>query len=126
MAFLLEPEGVVLHQVTDGEFERTGVAPDNRTVEKECRRGTNLPLKPGTWNAMKLTLLGDRLSLTLNSHLIYERDVAGACQRHFGFFQDTGETDVRVRNVVYRGRWPKAAPDINDQELAGEESLNQP
>jgi hypothetical protein len=75
---------------------------------------------------MKLTLLGDRLSLTLNSHLIYERDVAGACQRHFGFFQDTGETDVRVRNVVYRGRWPKAAPDINDQELAGEESLNQP
>ena len=29
LAFLLEPDGVKIHRLTDGAYERTGLTPDN-------------------------------------------------------------------------------------------------
>ena len=38
LAFLIEPEGVKVHRLTDGAFERSGLAPDNVCDEPENRR----------------------------------------------------------------------------------------
>jgi hypothetical protein len=115
LAFLLAPDGVRTHWLTDGVHDRTGLAADNAAVEKDNRRGpAQLPFKEREWNRMKVGVAGDKASLWLNGELIYERPLEKGNPRFFGFFHYADETDVRVRGVVYRGAWPKALPPMED------------
>jgi hypothetical protein len=41
-------------------------------------------------------------------------------QRQLGLFHYADETDVRVKNVIYRGNWPKTLPSLRDQELSSD------
>ncbi len=119
MALLLEPDGVKVHWLTDAQFERTGLAPDNVFVEKEHRRGpAKLPLKTNDWNKLNLKLTGDTLALTLNGESVYERPIEPSNLRTFGLFHYAGDSDVRVKNVIYRGHWPKTLPSVKEQEFA--------
>jgi hypothetical protein len=112
LAFLLDPDGVKIHRLTDAQHERSGLAPDNVAVEPENRRGpASLPLKARDWNRLMLRLSGDRVSLRLNGQLIYERTLEATNQRSFGLFHYADEAEVRVRKVTYRGEWPRALPD---------------
>lgn len=129
LALLLEPDGVVEHWVTDGQFERFGNDPANRTVKVKHRRGPDkLPLRERDWNQMKLAIRGDVVELTLNGQLIYSRPLEVTNQRTFGLFHFADQTEIRVRNLVLTGDWPMAVPSIADQELAGElpDGLDQP
>ncbi len=111
LAFLLEPDGVKIHWLTDAQYDRTGLAPDNVTVEPKNRRGpSTLPLKPQNWNALVLKLTGNVVTLSLNGESVYERPLETTNSRQFGLFHYADETDVRVRNVIYEGRWPRALP----------------
>jgi hypothetical protein len=111
LAFLLGPDGVRVHWITDGPHERTGLAPDNATVEAASRRGpARLPLKAGEWNRMELALAGDAVTLRLNGVVVYERAIEPSNQRVFGLFHYRDETGARVRKVSYRGGWAKAVP----------------
>lgn len=111
LAFLLVPDGVQVHSITDGRFNRTGLDPANARSEPASRRGpAKLPLKPKAWNRVGLTLKGDMLALSLNGELIYEQKVEPTNQRDFGLFHYADETEARVRNVTLRGAWPKSLP----------------
>ncbi|MHC5538775.1 DUF1583 domain-containing protein, partial [Singulisphaera rosea] len=111
LAFLLEPDGVKVHWLTDAQYERTGLSPDNSSVEPECRKGpSSLPLKPKEWNKAALSLTGNKIALRVNGELVYERALEPSNQRGFGFFHYADETEARVRNVTYRGDWPRALP----------------
>lgn len=115
LVFLLEPQGVRIHWLTDGNQERTGLTPDNAADEPKNRRGPSmLPLKAKTWNHMKLSLSGDTIILHLNGSVIYERKLESTNQRTFGLFHYADETSVRVRNVSYRGQWPRRLPDADE------------
>jgi hypothetical protein len=121
LAFMLQPDGVRVHWVTDRQFDRTGVAPDNLVDEPDNRRGPKaLPLQPNAWNRLQLSLAGDIVHLKLNDESIYERKLEPANQRTFGLFHYADRTDALVRNVVWRGDWPRQLPPISQQELAGE------
>src|SRR5262249_41461824 len=112
LAFLLEPDGVKVHRLTDSQHERTGLAPDNASVEPENRRGpSSLPLKANQWNRLVLGLSGDRVAFRLNGDLSYELALEPTNQRSFGLFHYADETEARVRKVVYRGEWPRALPE---------------
>ena len=77
LAFVLDSNGVKIHWLTDGAYERTGLTPDNLRHEPENRRGpATLPLKPRKWNRLVLRLTGDRLTLELNDQAIYERTLS--------------------------------------------------
>jgi hypothetical protein len=116
LVLLLDPDGVKLHWLTDAQHDRTGLAPDNVIVEPENRRGpTELPLRPREWNCVKLTLAGDTITIRVNGELVYERELERTNQRSFGLFHYADETEVRVRDVTYRGAWPRTLP--GDQEL---------
>ena len=119
LAFVLNPSGVREHWITDGRHERTDLAPDNLSDAPSHRIGpAKLPLVPGTWNRLELTLRGTTVRVVLNGTAVYER-IPGPSNRHtFGLFHDVGATEARVRNVVLRGEWPKTLPDVPDQELA--------
>jgi tetratricopeptide (TPR) repeat protein len=112
VAFLIEPGGVKVHQLTDSPREHRGMTPGNASIEPDHRRGpAKLPLKVREWNHLRVALNGNLASLTLNGTLIYERPVERTDQRFFGLFHYAGETEARVRNVTYQGRWPKSLPD---------------
>jgi hypothetical protein len=111
LAFLIEPEGVKVHWLTDAQHDRTGLSPDNTTIEPDRRRGpAGPPLRPNAWNRVKLALAGDTATLTLNDVLVYERPLEPTNQRDFGLFRYADETEARIRNVHYRGQWPRTLP----------------
>jgi len=124
-AFLLKPDGVNLHWVTDGKFDRSDLSPGNSIVEPENRRGPErLPVKADDWNAVRLTLIGDTAGLFLNDVQIYERSLEASNQRNFGLFHYADRSQAVVKNVVWRGDWPKQLPSMYDQEFAGDDTRN--
>lgn len=123
LCFLLHPDGVKIHWLTDGRFDRTGLAPDNVLTEPDNRRGPQpLPLHEGQWNRLRLTLVGDRVDLVLNGQLVYQRPVEPGNQRFFGLFHYADRTEMRVRKIIWKGDWPRELPAIGGQELAIDET----
>jgi tetratricopeptide (TPR) repeat protein len=111
LVFLLEPEGVKLHWLTDGPHEKSGVKFDNVTDEPKCRRGSaKLPLKAKAWNRVRLAVTGDKVQIDLNGTQVYERPIEPTNARFFGLFHYTDRTEARVRAVHLTGNWPKQLP----------------
>src|SRR6185312_2234483 len=111
LALLLEPDGVKIHWLTDGRFDRTGLSPANINDEPKHRRGPKrLPLKANAWNRVVVKLTGDVVTLSLNGESVYERQLEPTNNRQFGFFHYCDETESRIRNVIYDGRWPRELP----------------
>jgi hypothetical protein len=111
LCLLLDPKGVQVHWLTDGPHDRTGLPPENATAEPAHRRGpAELPLKAKAWNKLQLSLAGDTVTLRLNGVEVYQRPLEPTNQRTFGLFHYADDTGVRVKNVTYKGQWPKALP----------------
>ena len=70
---------------------------------------------------MKIDVKGNVVQIALNGELIYERALEPSNQRTFGLFHFADRTEARVRNVVWRGDWPKEMPPLNRQNLASSE-----
>ena len=105
--------------LTDFDSERIGLRPDNAIDDPSHRRlEGKIKLKPKEWNRLQLRLVGDEVQLILNGVDIYQSPVANWNQRQFGLFHYANQTDVRVRNVILRGDWPKNLPELKDQELS--------
>lgn len=123
LAFLLLPDGVRIHWITDGPFDRTELAADNVTDEPAHRRGpATLPLKTDDWNNLQLTVKDDTVTLTLNGQPIYERPLEATNQRTFGLFHFADWSTLLVRRVVWRGDWPRELPPLTNQELTTPEA----
>jgi tetratricopeptide (TPR) repeat protein len=111
LAFVINPDGVSLHRLSDGAQERTGLEPGNLSVEPSRRRGPpSPPLRPKGWNRLKLAIAGDVATITLNDVVVYERPIETTNSRTFGLFHFADEGEARVREVSYRGDWPRAIP----------------
>jgi tetratricopeptide (TPR) repeat protein len=111
LTFLLAPEGLKLHWLTDGVAEKTKTPVDNAVDEPSCRRGpAKLPLKPKAWNKVRLAVTGDVVKIALNGVEVYERAIEPTNQRLFGLFHYTDRTEARVRGMTYTGVWPKKVP----------------
>jgi hypothetical protein len=124
LVFLLAPTGLRIHWLTDGVYDRTELEADNVTEEPRNRRGAEaLPLNRDSWNRLALTLKDDMVLLFLNGQLIYERPVESTNQRTFGLFHYKDQSEARVRNVTWRGDWPRQLPALAEQELVNQESL---
>jgi hypothetical protein len=114
LVFLLEPDGVKLHWLTDGPHERTGTPIDNVADEPKHRRGpSKLVLKPHAWNTARLEVVGDTVKVSVNGTMVYERPIEATNQRFFGLFHYTDRTEARVRGVIYRGAWAKELPPMD-------------
>lgn len=119
-ALILNPQGIQVHWITDGIFERSTLLAENLSDESEARRLAGpLPLANEAWNRLRVTLEGNTVTLLLNEHLVYQVELEPTNQRTFGLFYWSDRTKARVRNVVWKGDWPKALPPIDEQALAG-------
>lgn len=124
LTFLLQPDGVRIHHVTDGPWDATGADPLSVHDEPDSRRGpARLPLRQHAWNHLKLSLAGDTVQLMLNNELVFERDLEATNQRTFGLFHYADQTEARIANVTWIGDWPKVLPPDVSQELANPKTL---
>jgi hypothetical protein len=122
LAFLLHRSEVREHWITDGPFDRTDIAPDNEQVIEENRIGPSvLPLQDNSWNRIRLTLEGDTVLLALNGQEVYRRDLEPTNQREFGLFHYADQNEAKVRQITWRGQWPRELPPLASQELAEDE-----
>ena len=112
LTFLLEPDGVKVHWMTDDALERTGLDPGNAApAEPDDRRGpASLPLKEKEWNRVVVAIAGDRATVRLNDVEVVSRALEPTNQRTFGLFHYADEAEARVRNVSHAGRWPRSLP----------------
>ena len=123
LCFLLGEGGVRIHWLTDGKFERTGLAPDNTLEEPQNRRDSGtLPLRAGRWNHMRLAVAGDVVTIALNKQLVYQRRLEPNNERTFGLFHYADRSELRVRKVTWTGAWPKELPAMDAQSLAVDET----
>lgn len=124
LTFLLQPDGVRIHHVTDGPWDATGADPLSVHDEPDSRRGpARLPFRQREWNHLKLSLAGDTVQLSLNNELVFERDLEPTNQRTFGLFHYADQTEARIGNVTWIGDWPKVLPQVDTQELADPKTL---
>lgn len=115
MVFLLRPDAVRLHWLTDGVFDPTDADPAAEFTEQP--HAGLLPFKLGQWNRLQLQLTGDVVNLYLNGEAIFSRQLEATNQRVFGLFHYADQTEARVRNAAWVGNWPKVLPDTQQQEL---------
>ncbi|MES2789222.1 MAG: DUF1583 domain-containing protein, partial [Planctomycetota bacterium] len=121
LTFVLDPQGVRLHWMTDGVHDVEQKLPvDNVIDQPDDRRGPSpLPLLPGKWNSAKISLQGSVVRLELNGQLIYESTLDSENGRQFGFYHNRTATAVQVRNVILAGNWPQQlGPEILKDLLA--------
>ncbi len=113
--FLLNPDGVALHALTNGIYETSGLSTSNSRLLE----GTGpLPLKPNDDNDVTLKLEGDDVTIILNGKDIARQPLGARNNRLFGFFHQPGETEARISKVTFRGEWPRQLPQVENQELA--------
>ena len=115
VAFLLEPDGLKLHWMTEPVGDWTGLAADNAVTPAAGASTGKLPLNAGAWNAVALAMTKEGVRIELNGTVVYQSKVESENDRRFGFFHYRDRTDARVRNVVLLGNW--------DQTLATQENM---
>lgn len=118
LAFLLDPQGVREHWLTDSRYDTTDIGPQNVIDRPEYRRGpATLPLRIDDWNQLCVKLVDQQLQLVLNEQLIYERPIDPLRLQTFGLFRYADQSEVRVRNVKLSGDWPRTLPQQAQQSL---------
>lgn len=113
--FLIKPDGVWLHQLTDGRHDASSLRPDNAMRMESSTEPTGL--KQG-WNRAELRIEEDHVSLWLNERRIADRKVEPGESRTFGFFHYRDQSRANVRAVRLTGDWPRELPSPKEQPLA--------
>ncbi|MBI2478142.1 MAG: DUF1583 domain-containing protein, partial [Planctomycetia bacterium] len=117
VALIVRRDGVQRHTLTAAQYDTSGLAPDN--VAPVAGAATSVALKEREWNKYKLALRGDELTLTVNGTDVATITLAEpTTERYFGLFRYSNQTKCRVRDLVYRGDWPKTLPAVDQQQLA--------
>ncbi|MEK6258637.1 MAG: DUF1583 domain-containing protein [Planctomycetota bacterium] len=120
VAFLLQPEGVRIRWLTDGQWDWTGLAADNTVTEPLNRRGPRpLPLRANAWNRATIARTKDTVTLSLDDVVVYQRPIDWSGDHRFGLDRHDSTVEVKVRNVVLTGDWPRTLPqEFLDNPLA--------
>lgn len=119
LSLILNSTSVDVHWITDGRHDTTSLGPDNLSAEPQHQKHAGaLPFKPNAWNSLSLTVRGKTVDVTLNGTLVFSRELEPTNLRTFGLFHYADQTAVRVRNLRWRGDWPKTLPEPLKQELA--------
>ena len=113
--FLFDREKAGIHWLTDGIFDRTKIDPANFSPSPIA---SGMPLIEDDWNRVRLTLTGDVVEIALNGETIVTKRLERENLRTFGLFHYADQTEARVRNLRWRGKWPRELPPLASQELA--------
>jgi hypothetical protein len=115
-AFLLRTDGVRVHRITHLTDEPLSLLSNNEEPLSPPSQGVKW--KEKSWNRVRLELKGDQLTIDVNGDVVGTIPIKDPAHvRHVGLFR-YGTVTSRVRNMKYRGQWPKTLPSVAEQELA--------
>ena len=118
-AFVIAPDQVRLHDITDGKHDLDFIDKNNlRTDAQGQRERPAEVLKEKAWNKAEVLLDSGRMELRLNGVLVYEGETNQKDQGLFGFFYFSDRSSALVRSVSLRGAWLKDLLPQEDQQLA--------
>ena len=101
LVLLIALDGVKTHVLTNAQHERSGLLADNVADPGALKRGPKeLPLKPGEWNTVVLTIKGSLATVALNGVDVFEQTLDSGNSREFGLFHFADETEVRCAKRV--------------------------
>ena len=109
--FMLTASGVDLYSVHPAGQSMVG-------AKRIGKSSSETQLKPESWNKLRISLTGTELTVAVNDVDAGTFDISSVARRKFGLFHFRDQTSARVRNVVWRGDWPKQLPTLADQKLA--------
>jgi len=115
-AWLLEPDGVVEHQLTG--LSPSGHDPWNRASMPASQLQTSLPFRENDWNQLEFQIEDSRLLIVLNGTPVYRCGVTVGPEELFGLFHYSDRSTARVRNGTWTGNWPRELPPVDEQTLA--------
>tara|TARA_R110002073_G_scaffold43606_3_gene121576 strand:- start:4443 stop:9434 length:4992 start_codon:yes stop_codon:yes gene_type:complete len=119
MAFVVTPEGIQLHYVTDGQDDKTFHDKTNMRFEPtEQRERPSALLIENQWNKARISLHDNSMQMQLNGTVVYQHELSPDNQRLFGLFYFSDQTSANVRNVVLHGSWPTKLATASEQQLA--------
>lgn len=115
-AFLLNKDGLKIHRIgflpDKSSNPSASIAPPAESISKP------IEWRSGQWNRVRLELRGDDLSIAVNDEVVATVSITDPPEkRHIGML-GFGGTQVRFRNMTYRGEWPKTLPPVSEQILA--------
>ena len=118
-AFIIQPDGIMLHEMTDAGYDQTERPPDNHYLPagKDLRR-LAVPLRSDAWNRVRLELDGELAKLSLNGKDVLDYHMGKSAHLPFGLFYFADRTQAKVRDVVMHGGWPTELPSLPEQSLA--------
>ncbi|WP_442505325.1 DUF1583 domain-containing protein [Novipirellula sp. SH528] len=120
--FLITPNGVRLHELTDGRFDKSQLRPDNVSELATQSSPSSLETEPKLgWNSAEMQIRDRRVTLTLNGQQVGQWELPTPESRKFGMFRYRDQTRAVVRNLRLTGDWPTALPALKNQPLASDE-----
>lgn len=116
---VIRSDGIMQHDVTDGEFELRDLSPDNFSpLPSSPDAKTSIPLNVGAWNHVEVGIDGDVATLALNGARVASLQLDSARPQPFGLFHFSERSEARARNIQLKGRWPTELPALSEQSLA--------
>lgn len=107
-AFLLRPNGVDVHAISNGKWQRQGMHSSTSATGQHGSGQRPLPLQQNAWNQLQFVVQGNTVRLVLNGSSVFEQEMDAANCRQFGLFHFVDQTTARIRNVKWRGDWSKS------------------
>lgn len=116
LAFVLSTDGIRLRWIDDGIHDHSS---EFRSVSQQSNPvSESLFLKENDWNQLRLTFQGNHVQIAVNGVDAYQHKMVQR-QRRLGLYYVASESSLEVRNMVWRGNWPRVLPTVDQQELAG-------
>ena len=111
VAFILDAvNGVRQHQITNGPWDTQLIDSADDIPAPESQQQRPLPLKDNDWNSLQISVEGNQVRILLNDVPVFMSTLAPGLQRTFGLFHFKDETSARVRDLIWRGKWPEKLP----------------
>ncbi|MGB7342970.1 MAG: DUF1583 domain-containing protein [Pirellulaceae bacterium] len=113
--FLINESGVQIHSLTDDRYDRTSARPD---AVAQPTNSMKPKLNAHEWNHVALRLIDNTVSIDVNQTNVLTHTLKSSSEKHFGLFHYNDQTSARVRNIRWKGDWPKVLPSLEAQSLA--------
>ncbi len=108
-AFILRPEGVKFHWMT--EPNSSWSTPADNEFPVPGAEAKPLPLQANQWNQLAMARSGQTLTISLNDEQILQQPCDLFQGDLFGLFHYRNKSSVRVRSAQLRGEWPEDRPE---------------
>ncbi len=116
-AYILRPDGVRLHWMTEGG--NSWKTPHDFEASVETAERGKPQLREGDWNQVTIQIIDATIQIHLNDALVFEQEARILPQGLvFGLFHYADKTNARIRDIELTASWPEKIPKTLFETIA--------